>query len=79
MIQSEKQIDFDTADNDCTNADSANPDTHNDTKHVVDANIEHLDDAKDETRSKQLQGAGPLNLKSVEQAEFTGDPVNLVF
>ena len=79
-----KQIDFETTDNDYTNTDSANLDTHNDTTHVntesiTDADIEHLDDDKDDTRSKQLQGAGPLNLKSVEQAEFTGDQVNIVF
>ena len=43
-----------------------------------DINTENIEDEKDETRSKQLQGAGLVNLKSVNQAEFTGDPVNLV-
>ena len=41
-------------------------------------NTENLEDEKDETRPKQLQGAGLLNLKSANQAEFTGDPISLV-
>lgn len=79
-----KQIDFDTTDNDSTNMDSAKCDTYNEntnvnTETMTDTNTVILDEAQDETRSKQLQGTGPLNLKSVEQAEFTGDPINLVF
>ena len=41
-------------------------------------NNENLEDERDETRPKQLQGAGLWNLKSANQAEFTGIPVNLV-
>ena len=79
-----RQIDFDITDNNETNIDNANLDskseaTNTNTENIVDTITENLDITKDGTQSTQLQDTGLLNLQSVEQAAYTGDPVNLVF
>ena len=84
-----KHLDFNTTDNNNTiieNIDRANHDTCSriengntfmitDTETVEQSN---QDGPKEEARPKQLHDQGMLNLKSAEQAEFSGDPVNLV-